>query len=1130
METREQHHPGSPAWGHAPGRLLTSLLASLLVGFLAACGGGGGGGAQPAPSPAAVAPAITSQPTSRTVAIGERAVFTVAATGTSLSYQWQKNGVDVAGATADWYTTDPAQTGDSGTRFTVLVKNTASALTSSAATLIVSPAPVAASITTQPSSQTVTVGDRAVFTVAATGTSLSYQWQKNGVDVAGATTDWYATDPAQAGDSGTMYTVIVKNTVNTLTSSAATLTVSPAPVAPSITTQPSHQAVTAGERAVFTVAAAGTSLHYQWKRRVGASTWTNVGGDSSWFAIDPAMAGDSGSTYTVTVSNSVGSLTSDPATLTVNALPLIRSFSATQGPIPIGGGGVLTWEVSGADALVVDQGVGGLHDASGTLNVMPSATTTYTLKAFNAAGFTSSTATLTVDATAFQFTAFTASPLVVPFGGNATLNWSYAGLPLELRLDGAPVSGLSATVQPLRRQTYTLNGWNGAGSDQRSLKVAARGLDLLAGNAGAGNLDGLGSAARFRAPIGVAVDGAGNAYVADYTSHTIRKITPAGQVSTFAGSAGTAGAADGLGSVARFNSPLNVALDDAGNVYVADTYNHAIRKITPAGMVSTLAGTAGVVGSSDGTGPAALFNTPCGVAVDAAKNVYVGDSGNRTIRKITSAGLVSTLAGTAGVQGSTDGVGPAAQFSTPFGLAVDASGGLYVADGYNHTIRKITSTAEVSTMAGLAGIPGDADGVGAAAQFRVPTFVALDTAGHVYVSDRDNYTIRKITPQGMVSTLAGAPGNPGLVDGMGSVARFGFPNGIAVDDSGNAYVADQSSCTIRKINPAGLVSTLAGTAAVSGSADGTGSAASFNGPLGVAVDASGDAYVADSSNGTIRKVTSGGVVDTLAGAAGVFGSADGMGPAAQFSGPTGVAVDAWGNAYVADSNNHTIRKITSLGVVSTLAGTAGAQGSADGVGAAAQFFVPRGVAVDNAGNVYVAEWFNGTIRKITPGGVVSTLAGTAGLWGWADGAGPAARFNCPVGVAVDAAGNVYVADPANHNIRKVTTAGVVSTLAGTAWASGSADGVGLVAQFNSPEGLAVDASGNVYVADTGNCLIRKITPAGVVSTVAGMPGADGFRPGGLPGFLAQPRAVAITPDGDLIVSCQNGLVQITAPQ
>jgi sugar lactone lactonase YvrE len=337
------------------------------------------------------------------------------------------------------------------------------------------------------------------------------------------------------------------------------------------------------------------------------------------------------------------------------------------------------------------------------------------------------------------------------------------------------------------------------------------------------------------------------------------------------------------------------------------------------------------------------------------------------------------------------------------------------------------------------------------------------------------------------TTLAGsAEAGPGAIDGAGSAARFYQPSGVAVDSAGNVYVADFRNSTIRKVTPGGVVTTLAGLAGSQGSADGTGSAARFNWPFGAAVDSAGNVYVGDTYNHTIRKVTPGGVVTTLAGLAGSWGSADGTGSAARFggaaySGPFGVAVDSAGNVYVADHDNQTIRKVTAGGVVTTLAGLAGSDGSADGTGSAARFCYPTGVAVDSAGNVYVEDYGNCTIRKVTAGGVVTTLAGQAGNYGSADGTGSAARFGGvwnggPAGAAVDSAGNVYVADTYNYTIRKVTPGGVVTTLAGLAGSSGSADGTGSAARFGAayagPAGVAVDSAGNVYVADYGNNTIR----------------------------------------------------------
>jgi len=331
---------------------------------------------------------------------------------------------------------------------------------------------------------------------------------------------------------------------------------------------------------------------------------------------------------------------------------------------------------------------------------------------------------------------------------------------------------------------------------------------------------------------------------------------------TLAGAAGASGSTDGTGAAARFLYPEGAAVDASGNLYVADTGNGTIRKVTPAGVVTTLAGTAGAAGSTDGTGTAARFNTPSGVAVDGSGNVYVADSVNNTIRKLTPAGVVTTLAGTAGAAGSTDGTGVSARFNQPFGIAVDGSGNVYVSDRTNCTIRKVTPAGVVTTLAGTAGVQNFNDGTGGAAAFFEPEGIAVDGNGNVYVADSGNELIRKVTPAGVVTTLAGLPpivqgtsisANPGSVDGTGNAAGFNNPSGIAVDGNGNVYVADTSNDTIRKITPAGVVTTLAGTVGAAGNTDGAGAAARFNVPSGVVVDGSGNVYVADSSNNTIRK-------------------------------------------------------------------------------------------------------------------------------------------------------------------------------------------------------------------------------------------------------------------------------------
>jgi hypothetical protein len=559
-------------------------------------------------------------------------------------------------------------------------------------------------------------------------------------------------------------------------------------------------------------------------------------------------------------------------------------------------------------------------------------------------------------------------------------------------------------------------------------------VTTIAGLAGsAGSADGTGSAARFSDPAGVALGTEGNLYVADTGNNTIRQVTPVGTnwvVTTLAGRAGVLGSANGTGTNALFYRPFGVAVSTNGNVYVADTYNNTIRKVTPAGVVTTLAGLAGNAGFVNGTGSGAQFNTPWGVAVDGATNVYVADAVNDAIRKITPAGVVTTVAGN-GTSGTNDGTGSAARFDTPEYVVVDSAGNLYVADTFNFTIRKVTPVGAnwvVTTLAGLAGSAGTNDGTGSAARFYYPEGVALDSATNVYVADGFNDAIRKVTPVGtncVVTTLAGrAIGGPGSADGTGSTARFNTPFGVSLDSADNVYVADRSSDTIRKVTPAGVVTTLAGLAGHAGSADGANSAARFNEPGGVAVDTKGNVYVADWGNHTIRKVTpvgTNGVVATLAGRAGVSGGANGTGTNAEFYYPNGVAVDTNGNVYVADTANAAIRKVTPAGAVTIIAGGVNEPGSADGTGSAARFNLPYAVAVDSATNVYVADYFNSTIRKVAPVGanwVVTTLAGWPGSFGGADGTGSAAGFYYPPGVAVDSAGNLYVASEYNNTIRK----------------------------------------------------------------------------------------------------------------
>jgi sugar lactone lactonase YvrE len=703
-------------------------------------------------------------------------------------------------------------------------------------------------------------------------------------------------------------------------------------------------------------------------------------------------------------------------------------------------------------------------------------------------------------------------------------------------LNNGAIYSVSVSAQP-PGQTCTVVGGEGVISNSAITHLsvycppAGASISLLAGSNATGAIDGSNESSRFLRPENIAVDSAGNAFIADTANCTIRRVAANGGVTTLAGSPAQCGHRDGTGADARFDLPRGIAVDISGNVYVADQLSSTVRRISPDQTVITLAGSAYSNGLVNGAGAQARFGSPWGIAVDSSGNVYVADANNCAIRRITSVGVVSTLAGGSGC-GFRDGTGGAAWFYFPLGVTVLPSGDVYVADSGNSVVRRVTPTGSVTTFAGYPQTVGSVDGVGTAARFNVPHSISSDVDGNLFVADTFSHTVRKITPARVVTTLAGTAGRSGSADGVGAAARFNYPSGIAVDSDGTAFVADTHSHSIRLIAVSAAVSTLAGPSESSGPADGFADSARFKAPEYLATDLSGNLFVADTYNHTIRRVTPTGLVTTFAGMAGEPGSSDGIGSSARFSLPRSIAVDGSGTVYVAESGNNKIRRITSAGVVTTLAG-GGPSGSADGEGTNARFNSPRGIALAPSGDLVVADTGNHTIRRVTAAGVVTTLAGSPGQSEFRDGAGIAARFASPEGIVVDGAGSIFVTDSGNQVIRRITPTGETTTLAGLPRIRGSIDGKSSQARFELPGAMAIDASGTMYVVDArdsylqgvGGCSVRRITSDAVVTTILGFGFAlcDGTL-GPLPASLSPVKGLAVLPDGNLVLSVEHGLL------
>jgi len=593
-----------------------------------------------------------------------------------------------------------------------------------------------------------------------------------------------------------------------------------------------------------------------------------------------------------------------------------------------------------------------------------------------------------------------------------------------------------------------------------------------------------------------------NLYISDSGAHVIKKISlKTGKTSIFAGSDGQ-GAQNGPKDKAKFYNPMGLAINTKAELFIADNSNAKIRKI--------------IMSSGFVYDQTNQISYPTSVALGPKGNLYIIQNHKSSIWKITTTGAVSRFAGT-GQSGYKEGARLSAQFSNPKDLVVDKMGNIYVADTQNHRIRKIDLQGQVSTFAG-SGISGYKNGLGNNAQFSSPRGIAIDSQGDIFVADSGTRRVRKIDSKGQVTLFAG---NGSQEIGKGNRLQTGFlsADSIFIDKKDDIYIISTfAGSIIQKINRSTNTVTLFAGEPKAALVDGSGKLARFNGPSGLALDAKGALYIADTANNCIRRIDNNGNVTTYAGT-GKNGCKNGTRLQAQFSSPKSLAFDKAGNLLIANTNCHTIQKIDASGNVTTLAGSRGA-GAKDGPAAVASFRYPYDLTIHPNGDIYVSDTFNYKIRKITPAGIVSTFAGT-GQRGLKNTTRLSATFNQPKGLAFDKLGNLFVVDGRNHTIRKIDTSGKVTTFAGSG-RKGWKDGSHSIAQFSDPNDIAFTSKGELLVIDSGNHRIRKVTSNGDVSTIVGS-GVRGHKDGnGQNVHLSFPEGIAIGKHGHIYISDNQG--------
>ena len=622
---------------------------------------------------------------------------------------------------------------------------------------------------------------------------------------------------------------------------------------------------------------------------------------------------------------------------------------------------------------------------------------------------------------------------------------------------------------------------------------------------------------------GVAADATGQVFLSLSHANVVLRLAPDGQLSLYAGNGLRGFSGDGGRAIqAMLNGPTALEVDSAGNLYIADTENNRVRKVSPQGFISTVAG-GGLLPGDGGPATGVELSSPRDVALDAAGNLFI--AGFNRIRKVTPNGIITTVAGGGSQPG--DGI-PATQAALrPWSVAVDGSGNLFIAETVDHRVRKINTAGIISTVAGTGRCEHSPDGgLAARTSLCLPTYVELDGGGNLLIADAESGRVRKVNPDGTITTLVGMGQGGFNGDGGPAIrARLALPQQLSQDRSGSLYIADQENHRLRKVTPDGMIRTVAGNGARFrfGGDGGPARGALLSTPIAVAVDPAGSVFIADQKNFCVRKVSPDGIIRSVAGNGQLGHSGDGgQATEASLNTPSGLALDSAGNLFVADGSH--IHKVSPNGIITTIAGSDSPGLPGDGGPASkASFVYAFGVAVDSGGNLYIADPDSHRVRKVGRDGIINTIAGT-GEPGFSGDGGPAtqAQLRRPFGVAVDAAGNLYIADANNLRIRRVSANGIITTVAGNG-REGLYSGEGgpaTQATLSVTSGVGLDSAGNLYIADTGGQAVRRVGRDGRISTVAGS-GVRGFFGDGGPAtaaWLKTPFGVAVDPAGNVFIA------------